>query len=248
MTFWIVGGLAALLVGVAKTGVPGLGILAVPLMFIAVEGVVLSNNPGPGTLLPLLCLADAVAVLWFRRSAEARRLWELAPWVIAGLVVGAVVMRFLDAHQALLRALVGGIVLAMVLLHLWRSRNPNPAVGHGWSHHALFGVTAGTATMIAHAAGPVMSLYLLSMALPKAELIGTGAWFFLVINLLKVPWYGFDSMITAQTLVLDLWLAPVVLLGCVIGGWLSGRISQRLFDLAVLVLAALGGAYLLIPR
>lgn len=243
---WLLAALAAVLVGAAKTGVPGLGVLAVPLMMWAVDGGLPGKAPGPGALLPLLCVADVVAVVWYRRQAAANRLWHLAPWVILGLVAGAWIMH--RASPGLLRGLVGGIVLAMVLLHFWRRRHGAVAVGHGIAAHGGFGFTAGVATMVANAAGPVMSLYLLSMALPKAEFIGTGAWFFLVINLLKVPWYGWDGLITPASLALDLVLAPVVLAGCLGGRRILDRLPQRGFELTVLALAALAAGALLWPR
>lgn len=243
---WLLAALAAVLVGAAKTGVPGLGILAVPLMMWAVDGGLPGKAPGPGALLPLLCLADVLAVWWYRRQAAANRLWGLTPWVVIGLVAGALVMH--RASPAALRALVGGIVLAMVALHLWRRRRGEVAVGHRPLHHLAFGLAAGFATMVAHAAGPVMSLYLLSMALPKAEFIGTGAWFFLVINLLKVPWYGLDGLITLPSLTLDLLLAPLVLAGCLGGRRVLDRIPQRGFEWTALALAALAAATLLWPR
>lgn len=114
---WLLGAFCAALVGVAKTGVPGTGILAVPLMVFAVGDA----RAQAGWLLPLLCVADLFAIVIYRRHAQARRLFALAPWVGAGMVAGAFA---LGLPEPALRRIVGGIVLLMVATHLGRRRRP----------------------------------------------------------------------------------------------------------------------------
>src|SRR3712207_5679162 len=102
---WALGTAAAFFVGVAKTGVPGLGILVVPLMVLAVGDA----RQSAGWLLPLLCTADLFAVVYYRRHAQTRRLFYLAPWVLVGMAGGAAA---LAADERYLRPVVGAIVLA----------------------------------------------------------------------------------------------------------------------------------------
>jgi uncharacterized protein len=261
---WALGALCAFFVGMAKTGVPGLGILVVPLMVLAVGDARLSA----GWLLPLLCTADVFAVLYYRRHAQTRRLFSLAPWVLAGMGAGALA---LAAREQLLRPLVGIIVLAMIGLHLRRraiaaaaTNAPGPGLPDATSppapaangepprdsigHAATFGVVAGFATMVANAAGPVMNLYLLAKRLPKQEFIATGAWFFLVINFSKLPVYRAHRLISAQSLLFDLVLVPAVVGGALLGRSLFERLPQRAFEVIVLALTTLAALLLLVPR
>ena len=237
---WVLGGSSALLLGMAKTGVPGVGILCVPLMFLAVSAV-LGDRAGPGTLLPLMCLADACAVLIHRQAADPLIIRRLVPWVLAGLALGWGVLALADG--ATLRRLAGAIVIVMAGVHVWRQRHG--AAPHGTWAAPTFGITAGLATMVANAAGPVMNLYLLGMGLDKHRFMGTGAVFFAIINLIKIPIYVQQDMITSPSLVIDLWLAPLLLLGAFTGRLVFGLLSQAVFERIVLTLTVLSALPLL---
>ena len=229
---WALAAVAALFVGMAKTGMPGFGIAAVPLMELAVGGA----GASAGWLLPILCVADLFAIAWYRRQVYARRLFELAPWVVLG---GAAGYFALLAGKAVLRPLMGGIVLVMLALHLLRRRHPERPVPTDWRHAATYGVAAGFATMVANAAGPVMALYLLSKRLPKEELMAAGAWFFFLVNLAKIPFFARLSMITGQSLLFDACLLPAVAVGAVLGRLILRRMAQGVFEKVVLALALL---------
>jgi uncharacterized membrane protein YfcA len=233
-------------VGIAKTGVPGFGILVVPLMVFAAGDA----RASAGWLLPLLCVADLIAIAYYRRHAHARRLFELAPWVIVGMVGGTAV---LGLYESIVRRVVGGIVLVMVAAHVarkWRGAgqpidDPVPAA---WHHGARYGVAAGFATTVANAAGPVMNLYLLSKRLPKEEFIAAGAWFFFLINLTKLPIYGRLGMIGGTSLLFDACLLPAVALGALIGRAVIRRLPQGIFEKVVLALTTLAALLLFIRR
>jgi len=242
---WLLGGLCAILVGMAKTGVPGLGILVVPFMFYVVPAPL----SGPGTLLPLLCAADLFGVFYFRRHAKAWDLFHLFPWVAIGIALGSGVLILASGNW--LRAIVGVIVLAMVGAHLLRKKVTDTklvGVNCGWQKALLFGVLTGFATTVANAAGPVMNLYLLSMDLPKDQFMGTGAWFFFIVNLVKLPIYFASGLITRASLTLDACLLPGVLLGALIGKRIYDRIPQRAFEIIVLTMTVVAGVSLLVPR
>jgi len=148
--------------------------------------------------------------------------------------------------------MIGVILLGMVAVHVWRqrqlARNSKPADGdvpHRLWFAALMGTMAGFTTMVANAAGPVMILYMLSMRLPKMEFLGTGAWFFLAVNLFKVPFSYRLDLITTASLALDLRLAPLAVIGAVFGRMLIGHINQRLFETLALALTFLAAARML---
>ncbi len=227
---WLLGAFCAFSVGVAKTGMPGIGILVVPLMVIAVGDARLSA----GWLLPVMCTADIFAVWYWRRRAEAAQLFALAPWTIAGVAMGAVALAL---PERTLRPVVGAIIIAMLVIHLWRRLRPETITVS--THSAGYGVTAGFATTVANAAGPVMNLYLLSRCLPKEQFVATGAWFFFAINLTKLPIYAYHGLISRPSLLFDLAMVPAVLVGALAGRWLIQRISLKTFETAVLILTAI---------
>ncbi len=248
---WLALGIGAIGAGLSKTGIPGLGMLPVVLFALVLGDV----RRSAGTLLPLLCIADAVGLVMWRRHAQAARLFELAPWVAGGIVVAMLV---LGLPQRPLELLVGSIVVAMALLQIRRRLNDGATATDQvsvppapWST-AGHGLLAGFASTIANAAGPVMSLYLLGRRLPKAEMLAIGAWFFFLINLTKLPVYatqpilGHPAMIDGATLAMTGILAPFTFVGALLGWVIGKRIPQRLFDWSVLVLALLGGIGILI--
>ena len=241
--------LAGLLIGVAKTGIPGFGILAVPLMVLAVGDA----RHSAAWLLPLLCLADLFAIAAYRRHAQARRLFGLLPWVLGGIAAGAIT---LAAPERMLRLLVAAIVIVMIALRWLRARGsghvaasaPTPPPADRWSHAAGYGISAGFATTVANAAGPVMNLYLLARRLPKQEFVATGAWFFFVVNLVKLPIYGIHGLIDRRSLAFDLALAPSVVAGALLGRLVLRRMPQAIFDRLVMALTVCAAALLLLPR
>jgi uncharacterized membrane protein YfcA len=223
---WVIGALCACLTGVSKTGIPGVNILVVPLIALMVGDA----KQSAGWLLPLLCTADIFAVIYWGRHAAARKLFALGPWVGLGMAAGA---GALTLNERVLRPVVGLIVFAMLTIYLIRRFRRE--VREVPSHAPAYGVTAGFATTVANAAGPVMNLYLLSKSLPKEEFVATGAWFFFAINLTKLPIYAWHGMISRRSLGFDLLIVPIVILGAVTGRWLVYRIPQRPFELFILL-------------
>lgn len=235
---WFLGAGAAFFVGVAKTGVPGLGILVVPLMVLAVGDA----KQSAGWLLPILCMADLFAVIYWRRHAAASRLFALAPWVLLGLGAGAWA---LSMPESGIRILVGLIVSVMLVAYL---RRRMMATGEQLDVPAApYGIAAGFATTVANAAGPVMNLYLLSKRLPKEEFVATGAWFFFIVNLSKVPVYVAHGLFSSRSFAFDALMFPPVLAGVLTGRWLIHRIPTRVFETLVIVVTALS-VYLLFRR
>jgi uncharacterized protein len=239
---WLLALFCALMVGIAKTGVPGLGILVVPLMVYVVGDAKLSA----GALLPMLCVADAFAVVYYRRHANWRKIFELSPWVAIGLAVGVVVLDKVSSQ--VLTTIIAAIILVMIGVHIVRKRVTDTAVPHGWITALLFGSIAGFATMVSNAAGPVMNLYLLSMALPKDQFMGTGAWYFFIINLVKVPIFVAQGSITGETLVFDALMIPAIVVGALSGRQLYSRVPQKIFEVVVLTLACAAALWLLRPQ
>lgn len=215
--------------GVAKTGVPGLGILMVPLMVIAAGDA----RQSAGWLLPMLCAADLFAVFYWRRHAQIPQLLKLAPWALGGMAGGAAALAL---PESVLRPIVGAIIFVMLGVYLVRRRRGS---GELPAHPALYGTAAGFSTTVANAAGPVMNLYLLSMRLPKEQFLGTGAWFFFLINLSKLPIYAAHELITPRSLAINAFVLPAVVLGALTGRQVVKHIPMNVFEAVVLGLTVL---------
>lgn len=238
---YILGAFCAFNIGVAKTGMPGLGILAIPLFVVTVGDARLSA----GWLLPILLSADVFAVFYYRRHAAAGRLFSLLPSVAIGLALGSFMLRFDDR---VLRPIVGGIILSMLLLYLIRKRSVNPLPTEGKLYTALYGSFAGFATMIANAAGPVMNIYLLSKRLTREEFVATGAWFFFLVNLSKIPVYLNHGLISSKSLTFDAILLPASISGALLGRRLLALMPEKVFEWSVIVLAFIATGVLFIPN
>jgi len=237
---WLLGAFCAFSIGLAKTGVPGLGILAVPLFVITVGDARLST----AWLLPILICADCYAVIAYRRQAATNALFSLLPWVLAGMALGAFVLSY---PNRVIRPLVGCITLSMLLLFLWRRRRGNAPPPTSWMFSGFFGSSAGFATMVANAAGPIMNIYLLSRRLPREEFVATGAWFFFFVNLSKIPVYWSYGLFSQQGLLFDVMLIPPTLAGAMLGRRLLSKLPEHVFLTSVIVLAFLASVLLFLP-
>jgi uncharacterized membrane protein YfcA len=249
LSTWLLFVLAALFVGLAKTSMGGLGTLSV-----VIFASQLPARESTGALLPLLMVGDVLAVVAYRRHANWRLLARLFPWVAVGVVLGAVFVARVD--DSVMRRSIGIVLLALVGVQLV-SRHDR---ARGWrtdangSRHtpvqriatASVGICAGFVTMVANAAGPVTTMYFLMAGLPMLEFLGTGAWFFLVVNAFKMPFSIGLGLIDAPALGTDAVLVPVVLVGGLIGYLSVRRINQKQFEWLALVLAAVSAVPLVL--
>lgn len=235
---WALAILAALVVGISKAGIGGLGMLAV-LIF----AQIFPAKQATGVVLPLLCFGDIMAAAAYRQHANWMHIRRLFPWTAAGVVIGYFALDRVNEQQA--RAMIGGIVLGLVVMHLVRRRFAGHEAEHGAWFAPMIGVLAGFTTLVANAAGPLMVIYLLAMRLPKMDFVGTSAVFFLLMNLFKVPFMVYLGLINAQSFVLNLWLAPVVVAGAWFGRRWVMRIEQRTFENMALALSVVAGFNLL---
>lgn len=233
----------AVMVGLAKTGVPGVSILFVGLLANAMPA-----RQATGVILPLLILGDVFGVLLYRRHTEWRHLWKLFPWTAAGVVLGWLALGHIDDGQT--KRLLGGILALLLGLHYWRKTRQAPdenivAQATPWVA-AGTGLLAGFTTLVANAAGSVMTIYLLAMRLPKLGFLGTNAVFFLLLNWFKVPFMVNLGLINRDSLWLNLQLAPAVIAGCLLGRYAAARMNQRVFEATALALTGVAAVKLLI--
>lgn len=246
---WLLGAFSAWLIGVSKTGVPGMGILVVPLMALAFGG-----RPSIGVVLPMLIFADCFAVAWYRKHTQWKQLWVLVPWVLAGGAVGAAVLYWLGnlPGRDYLNPIIGILVLSMLGVNQLRRIRKEHLTPHTGAGIAGTGMLAGFATTVSNAAGPVMTLYLAAHRLPKEQFVATNAFFFFFVNVSKVPVYLLltalnpaKPLFTSHGLTFNLFVIPAILFGVWMGRWLLMRIPQRTFDTMVISLAVLASVQLI---
>lgn len=261
---WLLVVLGALIVGFSKTALPGAGTLAAGAFALAMPA-----KESTAALLLLLILGDMTALWVYRREPDWRTLVRLLPSAMVGVILG--VFFFAAVDDVTVRVTIGVILLVLVTLTLVRrlqaarraaaqaEASDGPPVtraeSEGGSRKGAaataqgigYGLLGGFTTMVANAAGPVMSLYLLMMRMPVLTFLGTSAWFFAVINLFKLPFSAGLGLFTAETLAMDALLVPVVLLAAFAGAKVARRIPQSVFDKLVLGLTVLAAIGLLIP-
>lgn len=224
--------LVATLVGMAKAGVAGAGMVAVPLLAIQFGG-----KESSGLLLPILIFADIFAVAYYHRFANWGYLKRLLPFAFVGVIVGTYLGQLINDQY--FKALMAMIIFASLVIMVWREKNKSPSLPDSMGVSASIGISGGVATMVGNLAGPIMALYLLAMRLPKAEFIGTAAWFFLMINLIKVPFHVFVwETIKFDTVMLDILLIPAIGFGVYVGIHVIKRINETVFRYLVITMTA----------
>jgi uncharacterized membrane protein YfcA len=235
-------GLAAIVIGFSKTALGGLAVIAV-----AIFATILPAKESTAAILALLIVGDLVAVWHYRHDADWSLIRRLLPAVLPGLVLGSVFLRVVS--DGVLRRSIGAVLLVLLLLQLlvkWRSDGPGSRAHEHRAAAWTAGTAAGFTTMTANAAGAVMTLYLSASGIDKRRFIGTNAWFFLIVNLVKVPFsVGLGLMHWADIGRAGL-LAPLILLGGILGYATARRISQHRFDIAVLLASVIAATALLL--
>jgi uncharacterized membrane protein YfcA len=261
--------LCALCIGMAKTGFQGITTIMIPVM-----ALIFGAKESTGVILPMLCFADLLAVIVYRRNAEWKYLGALIPWALGGFGLALLVDRFIPAR--LFKILIAICILFGLLVMIWNdlkkkkpageqgevrepgaeAQTPAPA-GRGLVNRktkifsvqvlvsAFWGIMGGFTTMIGNAAGPIMSVFLLSKRLPKEAFVGTAAWFFMIVNYLKLPLQHFAwHNIRREGLILNALMIPVIILGAILGILVVKKVSEAHFRIIIYVLTILSSVLL----
>ncbi|MCG8697498.1 MAG: sulfite exporter TauE/SafE family protein [Bacteroidales bacterium] len=220
----------ASLVGMAKTGLSGVGLLVVPVLAKA-----LGARESVGILLPILIIADIFAVTYYNKHANWKHVLKLLPWALVGIVIGLFFGKSInDEHFKITIAVL--VIVGIVILLFQDLRKDKTKIPDNWWFAAVLGLAGGFATMVANAAGSILALYLLSMRLPKDSYIGTGAWFFFIVNVIKVPLHVvYWKTITPDTLLLNLISVPAIIVGVVIGIKVVKLLPEKVFRVFIIL-------------
>lgn len=232
--------LAAFLIGMAKTGISGAVMVSVPIL-----ALIFGGKMSSGLMLPMLIMADLFAVKYYHRHANWHYLLKLFPSAAIGVIAGTFLGNYID--DQLFRLSMGIIIFISLAIMLWMERANKDTIPDYMWFAILMGLLGGITTMIGNLAGAVMALYLLSMRLPKNEYIGTAAWFFLAINLFKVPFHVFSwQTINLNSFLLNLTSLPFIALGAFAGVAIVKRIPEKQYRWLILAVTAIAAVVMVL--
>lgn len=253
MYAWAVVFFAIFLIGVTKSGFgSGVGLMIVPMTAISMGYISGRGSVAAlGLLLPLLVIGDFIAVYQYRRIFSLSIVKHLLPGTLVGVVLGGLLLWWFHQQRELVNALmrieIGFESIVLVGIHWWRQYNgvqqhlmPEP-----WRSHST-GAFAGVSSTLAHAAGPIIAMYLLPLRLDRQVFVGTSAIYFFILNSAKLPAYYLADQFANAKLPFTLQFVPLVAAGAVVGFCVNKRISDKLFSRIVYVLTFLMGWYILI--
>ncbi|MGK0493954.1 MAG: putative membrane protein YfcA [Maribacter sp.] len=234
LSSWILASAAAFVIGLSKAGIKGVAVINVTFMALA-----FGAKESTGMVVPLLILADIFAVIYYNRHTQWKYVFKLLPWMIIGVLIGVYVGK--DLPEPLFKIGMAIIILVTVFMMYWWDRKKIKTVPKHWSFSSAIGIVAGITTMVGNLAGAFSNIYFLAMRLPKNHFIGTAAWLFLIVNIIKLPFHIFVwETISKETLLLNVKLLPGIIIGFLVGIKIISLIKEAFFRKMILVLTALG--------
>lgn len=241
---WFLLCVSAFGVGLGKGGLPGFGNFA-----IAVYAMVFPAKLSVGVLLPVLVCADLVAAFLYRRVPRWDIIRRLVPWTVAGVLVGFLLMGRMNDRAVQIS--IAALLLMMTALHflmLWLVPKEHTLAGSRGDriHLAGTGLLGGFSTMVANAAGPIAALYLLRNNLDKFVFVGTLAWFFMLINWVKLPLQAALGIITLESLRISLIAGSCAVVGVLLARRLLPYIPQKLFEILIWTFVVLAAVQMLL--
>ncbi|SDG85585.1 sulfite exporter TauE/SafE family protein [Winogradskyella thalassocola] len=236
---WIAIGFAVFLLGLSKSGIKGVGII-----LIVILAFVFGEKASTGILLPMLICADILAVMYYNRHADWAVIKRLIPWIIVGVLIGVWVGN--DISEFVFKKLMAIIILVSVSIMFYLEKRKSNNIPTNKFFSIGIGLLTGFTTMIGNLAGPVSNIYFLTMRFPKNEFIGTTAWLFFIINIIKLPFHIFIwETVTIESLVLNSVLIPALILGFLLGAYIVKLISNVNYRRFILIVTTIGGLIML---
>ncbi len=238
-TAWALAFIAAIVIGLSKAGIKGIAVVNVTLMALAFEA-----KESTGIVVPLLIFGDIFAVLYYNRHAKWSYIFRFLPWIVFGIIIGVFVGN--DLNESTFKIGMAIIILLSVVMMYWWDKRKSKTVPTHWLFAGTVGTMAGITTMIGNLGGAFTNIYFLAMRVPKNEFIGTAAWLFLIVNILKLPLHIFVwETITLETFIFDLKLIPGIAIGIFLGIRMVKLIKEDFYRKMILVLTAFGAVMIL---
>lgn len=231
---------SALIVGFSKAGIQGATIPAVAMM-----AIIFGGKESAGIILPMLMVGDLVAIFKYGKKGNVRDVLKLIPATVIGIVTGALVGSWInDAQFKILIGIIVVICVVLLAIREFQKRSiplPDNAVLKG-----LVGVVSGFSSMIGNAAGPIFNVYILAQNLKKESMIGTTAWFFFLMNILKLPFHIFLwGTVDFETVKYTGFAIPFIGLGAWGGIWIVKHITEKTYRRLIILMTAITAVRLL---
>lgn len=235
---WVIA--ASILVGFGKTGISGFNMLVIPIL-----ASVFGGKISTGIMLSMLIVGDFFAVWYYHQHANWNNIKKLLPWSFAGLIMGATIGSFINDAQFKILISISVLVCLAILIYTEKKGGNIEVPDKSW-FYILTGIAAGFTSMIGNAAGPIFSIYLLAMGFKKNNFMGTRAWFFLIINLTKMPFQIFLwHNISIKTAILACVMIPAITIGAFFGIMVIKRINEKPFRYIIIAMTAIAAVKLL---
>lgn len=216
---------AVLLAGVSKGGFgSGAAFAATPLLALVIEPA-----QAVGLMLPLLMLMDVTGLRAYWRGWSVPHALRLMAGAVPGVILGWLTFRAVSTDGV--RLMVGAVAIGFVAFQMLRAAGhlvPRPGAGAPiWG--LFWGAVTGFTSFVSHAGGPPASMYLLANPLDKTRYQATTVVVFWWVNLIKFVPYMALGMFTVQSLRANLLLAPVAVLGVMLGARAHVLVPQDWF-------------------
>jgi uncharacterized membrane protein YfcA len=239
--WWLIA-LGAFIIGLSKAGLKGIDMLNVTIM-----AIVFGSKASTGIVLPLLCCADILAVLYYHRHAQWSIFRRLVPWMIVGILLGVFAGK--DLNEIYFRKIMAVIIICTVIIMIVMEWRKTIVVPGNSVFTAGMGTVAGFTTMLGNLGGAFSNIYFLAMQVPKNIFIGTAAWVFLAMNFFKLPFQVFYwKNITAATLSTDLLVLPALLAGFWSGLKIVAVMKDNGYRKLVIGLTLVGAGFIFLKR
>lgn len=236
--YWFLVGLGAFLIGLSKAGLKGIDMVNVALM-----AIVFGGKASTGIVLPLLCVADVMAVIYYNRHARWGHVWKLMPWMVIGIFIGVYVGK--DLNESIFRKIMAVIIVLTALIMVFLEIRKTKAVPDNKVFVASMGLASGFTTMIGNLAGAFSNVYFLAMRLLKNDFIGTAAWVFLLINWFKLPFQViYWKNVNGDTLYTNLLVLPALIAGFWIGIKIVAKIQDDSYRRVIIGLTIIGAIFI----
>ena len=231
--------LAGLVLGVVKTGFGGgVGVVVAPIL-----ALVMPAKESLGVLLPLILIVDAVSAYYYRHNRLTEILKPLVPGAVVGLLLGWFLLGIVP--EAVFRKLLGGLACAFVALQPFTSRFTMFS-GRGRLEPFLAGALLGCVSIMTHAGGMILMMYLLPRGLSGQAFVATAVTVGAILNAIKAGPYVSLGLVNVDTLSMGLWMIPSAAVGMVLGVLLNRRLPRVWFHRAILTLVLIVGLRLVL--
>lgn len=236
---WLLAFSGAILLGIGKAGLKGIGIVIVTIM-----AIVFGGKQSTGVLIPMMVVADVFAVIYYHRHTQWKFLIKLLPSMVIGVLLGVWLGN--DISDILFKQLMAVLILGIVVVMIYMDRKKTNEIPSSKIFSNSIGLLSGFTSMIGNLAGSFSTIYFLAMRLPKNEFIGTAAWLFFIINVFKLPFHIFVwKTVSSESLIINLILVPGIIFGFYVGIKLVKLINNEIYRKFILLVTGIGAIVIL---